>query len=236
MKLFFPVLIIFILSGCASQKILETKKEADQIQKIVDENSNQLKKQMENVTTEKITSPTEAEKKEFLEKYNSAIIKTDMGNIAIKFYKEDAPETVANFIKLAKNGFYDGVKFHRVIKGFMIQTGDPLSKEDSQKNSWGTGGPGYTIPAEIKMENKKGTIATARLSDQVNPKKDSSGSQFFINTIDNDFLDGEYTVFGEVTSGMEIVLKIENVKTVSPGQLDQPIENISIKSIELSEK
>jgi len=140
---------------------------------------------------------------------------------------------VANFLKLAKEGFYNGTKFHRVIKGFMIQGGDPLSKDDIKIDLWGTGGPGYTVPAEIKLKNTIGTVATARLGDNINPKKDSSGSQFFINTVDNPFLDNNYTVFGKIVSGMDVVTKIENAPTLLPGTADRPAGAVVIESISL---
>lgn len=158
-----------------------------------------------------------------------AILNTNYGKIKIKFYSNDAPKTVSNFLKLAKEKFYDGLKFHRVIKGFMVQGGDPNSKDSNWADD-GQGGPGYTVPAEIKRKNVRGTIATARLGDQVNPKKDSSGSQFFINAADNAFLDGGYTVFGEVTEGMDVVGKIENTKT---NENDHPLSDVTIKNIEL---
>jgi len=139
-----------------------------------------------------------------------AVIETKFGKIVIEFYDKDAPKTVANFIKLAKEGFYNGTTFHRVIPGFMIQGGDPLSKDGDRSND-GTGGPGYTVDAEIKREHKRGTVATARLGDAVNPNKASSGSQFFINLKNNDFLNGGYTVFGNVIAGMDVVDKIANV-------------------------
>lgn len=169
---------------------------------------------------------------ELVKKYDGAVLKTNLGDIEIKFYSEDAPNTVGNFLSLAAENFYDGTKFHRVIKGFMIQGGDPLSKDSDPTND-GTGGPGYTIPAEIGHKNTRGTIATARLGDKVNPKKDSSGSQFYINTVNNTSLDGEYTVFGEVVNGMDVVEKIENVKT---GANDRPAEDVIIESIKLLEK
>ena len=119
-----------------------------------------------------------------------AVIETKFGKLVVEFYDTDAPKTVANFQKLTKDGFYTGTAFHRVIPGFMIQGGDPLSKQDARGGSVGTGGPGYTVPAEIKRDHKRGTLATARLGGAMNPKKDSSGSQFFINVKDNDFLNG----------------------------------------------
>lgn len=160
-----------------------------------------------------------------------AVMKTNFGDIKLKLFASDAPKTVANFIKLSESGFYNGVKFHRVIKNFMIQTGDPNSKDDDWSND-GTGGPGYTVPAEIKLKNIKGAIATARLGDQVNPQKSSSGSQFFINTVDNAFLDGGYTVFGQVVEGMDNVLKIENVAT-DKARGDHPIDDVIIESIDI---
>jgi peptidyl-prolyl cis-trans isomerase B (cyclophilin B) len=139
-----------------------------------------------------------------------AVVETKFGKIVIEFYDKDAPKTVANFIKLAKQGFYNGTTFHRVIPGFMIQGGDPNSKSED-RSTHGTGGPGYTVEAEIKRDHARGTVATARLGDQVNPEKRSSGSQFFINVKDNGFLNGGYTVFGNVIAGMDVADKIANV-------------------------
>ena len=139
-----------------------------------------------------------------------AVVETKLGKIVIEFYDKDAPKTVANFIKLAKDGFYNGTTFHRVIPGFMIQGGDPNSKS-ADRSTHGTGGPGYTVEAEIKRDHARGTVATARLGDQVNPDKRSSGSQFFINVKDNGFLNGGYTVFGNVIAGMDVADKIANV-------------------------
>src|SRR3990167_3918091 len=138
-----------------------------------------------------------------------ATLNTNKGNITIEFYEKETPKTVANFVKLAKAGFYDGVKFHRVIKGFMIQSGDPLTKDDSKMAMWGTGGPGYQFAEEVGQNNRNdvGTISMA------NAGPNTNGSQFFINVAANNFLDSKHTVFGRVTSGMEVVKKIENVKT-----------------------
>jgi cyclophilin family peptidyl-prolyl cis-trans isomerase len=139
-----------------------------------------------------------------------AVVETKFGKIVIEFYDADAPKTVANFIKLAKDGYYNGTTFHRVIPGFMIQGGDPNSK-NADRSTHGTGGPGYTVEAEIKQEHKRGTVATARTGGPMNPEKRSSGSQFFINVKDNNFLNGDYTVFGNVISGMDAVDKIVGV-------------------------
>jgi peptidyl-prolyl cis-trans isomerase B (cyclophilin B) len=132
-----------------------------------------------------------------------AIIETKFGNITLKFFPDVAPGHVKNFIDLAKKGFYDGTTFHRVIPGFMIQGGDPNSK-NADKRTHGMGGPGYTIKAEFNdRPHKRGTLSMARSQ---NP--DSAGSQFFICVKDVPFLNNQYTVFGEVESGMEVVDKI----------------------------
>ena len=156
-----------------------------------------------------------------------AVVETKFGTMVIEFYDQDAPKTVANFVKLAKQGFYNGTTFHRVIPGFMIQGGDPNSKDDDRNND-GAGGPGYTIEAEIKREHKRGTVATARLGDQVNPEKKSSGSQFFINVKDNGFLNSGYTVFGNVIAGMDVADKIANMPRDAR---DNPNEKVEMKIV-----
>ncbi len=134
-------------------------------------------------------------------------IETSFGKISFKFISESALETVRNFKKLAKDGFYDGTLFHRVIPGFMIQGGDPNTKTDN-KSSWGMGGPGYNIKAEFNSRSHlRGIVSMARSQDP-----NSAGSQFFIVTADSTFLDRQYTVFGEVTEGMDIADKIVNLK------------------------
>ncbi len=141
--------------------------------------------------------PMEFEK----EKKYSAVIHTSKGDITCQLNPEVAPLSVTNFIQLAKGGFYNGLIFHRVVPNFVVQGGDP--------DGTGRGGPGYTIPSEIKLSHAKGALAWARLPDNVNPKKRSSGSQFYITLENIPYLDGEYSVFGSTTSGMEIVQKIE---------------------------
>lgn len=158
------------------------------------------------------------------QKIMNATLHTTKGDIVIEFDAENAPNTAANFVKLAKTGFYDGVKFHRVIKGFMIQGGDPLSKDDAQMARWGTGGPGYTFEDEITPDNRNdaGTIAMA------NAGPDTNGSQFFINTANNNFLDTKHTVFGHVVEGMDAVRAIEATPT---GPNDRPLEPMVITSV-----
>ena len=154
-----------------------------------------------------------------------AVVETKFGKIVIEFYDKDAPKTTANFIKLAKEGYYNGTTFHRVIPGFMIQGGDPNSKSDD-RGTHGMGGPGYTVEAEIKRDHKRGTVATARLGGPSNPEKRSSGSQFFINVKDNDFLNGDYTVFGNVIAGMDAVDKIVSL---SRDARDNPNDKVDMK-------
>lgn len=151
---------------------------------------------------------------------------TNKGDISLELFETTTPKTVNNFIKLAKDGFYDGVKFHRVIKGFMIQGGDPLTKDDAQSARWGTGGPGYVFEDEIGDANGNfaGTISMA------NAGPNTNGSQFFINVKDNNFLDTKHTVFGKVIDGMDIVTAIENTAT---DMNDRPIEPVMIESIEV---
>jgi len=153
-----------------------------------------------------------------------ATIKTNKGDIKLELFSNDAPKTVDNFVKLSREGFYNGTRFHRVMEGFMIQGGDPLTKDLSQKNLWGTGGPEYVFEDEIheNNHNKTGTIAMA------NRGTDTNGSQFFINTVDNNYLDSKHTVFGKVIEGMEIVLIIEKTAT---DESDRPLEDIILESI-----
>ena len=158
-----------------------------------------------------------------------ATIRTNLGTVELELATADTTQTVANFTKLAEGGFYDGTRFHRVISGFMIQGGDPLSKDTALKNRWGTGGPGYTFPDEIHQNNHNGvgTIAMA------NAGPNTNGSQFFINTADNGFLDAKHTVFGKVVSGMDVLRLIERVPTEGP---DRPVNDVIIKTITVVRK
>ncbi len=138
----------------------------------------------------------------------AVVLQTVLGDIVIKLRPDAAPKTCANFRKLVTEKYYDGTSFHRVIAGFMIQGGDPNSKDSDPSND-GLGGPGYTIPAEIKLPHLRGSVATARMGDAQNPSRASSGSQFFIDVAPQPSLDaGGYTVFGEVIKGMDVVDKI----------------------------
>ena len=153
----------------------------------------------------------------------TATLHTNKGDITIEF-RAAAPNTVQNFVKLAQDGFYNGTKFHRVIAGFMVQGGDPLTRDDSQAARWGTGGPGYQFADEIHALNRNdaGTIAMA------NAGPNTNGSQFFINAADNNFLDTKHTVFGRVVAGMDVVKAIEALPTDAN---DRPQEPIVITSV-----
>jgi peptidyl-prolyl cis-trans isomerase B (cyclophilin B) len=156
-----------------------------------------------------------------------AVIETKFGNMEIRFFPDAAPNHVNNFIELAKKGFYDGTTFHRVIPGFMIQGGDPNSK-DPDKSKHGMGGPGYTVKAEFNEKpHKRGILSMARAA-----HPDSAGSQFFICVADSFFLDRQYTVFGEVVSGMEVADKIVSQQR---DRMDNPVERIEMK-VKIMEK
>lgn len=153
-------------------------------------------------------------------------LQTNRGDITIEM-DERVPKTVENFTKLAGEGYYDGTKFHRVIKDFMIQGGDPLTKDDAQRSRWGTGGPGYTFVDEIHPGNRNdvGTISMA------NSGPNTNGSQFFINVADNAFLDTKHTVFGKVTAGMDVVTTIVGSPTDGG---DCPLEAVVIEKVQVA--
>ena len=156
---------------------------------------------------------------------------TSHGTMMIRLYGK-TPQHRDNFVKLVAEKYYDGMRFHRVIEGFMIQCGDPFSRDTSMINSWGTGGPDYTIPAEFVSEysHKKGAIAAARKGDMANPRKASSGSQFYI--VQDEYgcshLDGQYTIFGEVFEGVEV---IDRIAAVATDRYDRPYEDVMIVSV-----
>jgi peptidyl-prolyl cis-trans isomerase B (cyclophilin B) len=155
-----------------------------------------------------------------------AVIKTTEGEMVLEFWPDVAPGHVENFKKLANQGFYDGTCFHRVIKGFMIQCGDPNTKDEAKKNSWGTGGPGYQIKAEFnKKPHTRGVLSMARSNDP-----NSAGSQFFICHGEPRFLDGQYTAFGTLIKGDEVLEKIATTQT-APG--DKPLKRMGVESVKI---
>ena len=156
-----------------------------------------------------------------------AVITTTEGTMVVEFWTDAAPNTIANFKKLANSGFYDGTAFHRVIKGFMIQGGDPLTKDPSKEDAWGTGGPGYQIKAEFNDHSHvRGVISMARSNDP-----DSAGSQFFICHGDPTFLDHQYTTFGKLIKGDDVLEKIGTTPTHPQDRPDKRMGIISIKIV-----
>jgi peptidyl-prolyl cis-trans isomerase B (cyclophilin B) len=147
----------------------------------------------------------------------------DYGTMKIQFYTKDAPLNVTNVANLGIKGFYNGLIFHRLIPGFMIQGGDPSGN--------GTGGPGYTVPAEIKRRHEKGSMAMARTGDGVNPERRSSGSQFYICFTPTPQLDGQYTVIGQLKEGMDVLDKLEKVQT---GAMDKPVKPVIMEQVTVS--
>ena len=158
-----------------------------------------------------------------------AVIKTVAGEMVIEFWPDVAPKTVENFKTLAKKGFYDGTAFHRIIKGFMVQGGDPLTKDETKQNRWGTGDPGYKIKAEFnERSHKRGVISMARSQDP-----DSAGSQFFICHGDPSFLDRQYTAFGKLIKGDDVLEKLATTKT---GFQDRPATRQGVESVKIVDR
>lgn len=210
-KLFIIALVMLALTGCTGNKAAQK------------ENTSAINTKNTNETA-MINTDTQTK---------TAIIHTTMGDITVELFVGKMPITAGNFIKLAEEGFYNEVKFHRVIKEFMIQGGDPLTKDETKQSLWGTGGPGYAIEDEhVKgFSNTRGTLSMA------NSGPNSGGSQFFINLVDNTQLDfdknplsSKHPVFGKVVDGMDVVDTIGSTPT-GPG--DRPIEPVIITSVEV---
>jgi cyclophilin family peptidyl-prolyl cis-trans isomerase len=150
--------------------------------------------------------------------------------VMIELFPNDAPQTVNNFIDHCDSGFYNGLAFHRAIEGFLVQTGDPLTSDEAARLKWGTGGEDKTIPAEIKLHHRIGAVGMARRSDRVNPERRSNGSQFYMSLGNFGALEGKYTVFGQVVSGLETIKRI-SIMPVDAN--DCPVARIEIKSIKV---
>lgn len=168
------------------------------------------------------------------DQFDTALIKVELNGaerpIVIELYPNDAPRTVANFKQKILDGYFEGMAFHRVIPRYVVQTGDPLTKDDDNRDEWGTGGNESTIPAEIKRKHVKGSVAMARLSDAENPSKASSDSQFYIALRSLPNLDGEYTVFGQVIQGMNVV---ESMSKAVVDSNDAPLKRVEVVSTAL---
>jgi cyclophilin family peptidyl-prolyl cis-trans isomerase len=149
-----------------------------------------------------------------------------------ELYPQDAPQTVSNFLDNVETDAYKGLAFHRAVEGFIVQTGDPLTSDEGARDRWGTGGEGKTVPAEIKRPHRKGAIAMGRKSDKVNPSKRSNGYQFYFALGHYGSLDGKYTVFGQVVSGLEVLERISRMPVDSN---DCPIARIEIDSIKITD-
>ena len=166
-----------------------------------------------------------------MENIEVAVIKTAHGEMTIAFWPEVAPKTVENFKTLARKGFYDGTAFHRIVKGFMVQGGDPLTKDPKQESRWGTGDPGYKIKAEFSEKpHVRGVISMARSSDP-----HSAGSQFFICLADARFLDKQYTAFGQLIKGDDVLGKLGDTPTAhgSGGEKSRPVTRVGVESIKI---
>jgi peptidyl-prolyl cis-trans isomerase B (cyclophilin B) len=160
-----------------------------------------------------------------------AVIKTTAGEMVVEFWPDVAPKTVENFKTLANKGFYDGTAFHRIVKGFMIQGGDPLTKEASKESMWGTGGPGHRVKAEFNARpHVRGVLSMARSNDP-----DSAGSQFFICLADAPFLDRKYTAFGSLIKGDDVLGKIGDTPTAmsNSGEKSKPTTRIGVESVKI---
>src|SRR5437868_13783321 len=178
-----------------------------------------------------IASVNAEEKKPMNSANEVAVIKTSEGEMIAEFWPDVAPNTVENFKKLARSGFYDGTAFHRIVKGFMIQGGDPLSKDPANENQYGTGGPGYKIKAEFNdHSHERGVISMARSSDP-----DSAGSQFFICLAPVPRLDHQYTTFGKLIKGDDVLGKIGDTPVArnSAGEMSKPSKRVVIESIKI---
>lgn len=217
--------ILLIVLAIIAVIVIATQKGDSNDSKIVDNSNNSLNEDtMKKLTADKYCEGKDGQKACPKSGEEIAILETNYGTIKLKFFEEEAPKTVANFKKLANDNFYNGLIFHRIISGFMIQGGDP--------DGTGAGGPGYTVDAEISpyLTHTAGAVATARQSDYVNPEKKSSGSQFYI--VHNDAgalgLDGEYTIFAQVIEGMNVVEAIAAVKTDTQ---DKPVKDVVIEKV-----
>jgi peptidyl-prolyl cis-trans isomerase B (cyclophilin B) len=227
---------IIIFSGCYDQKLEEVNKTVGEVQENLNNKTEDLQKNLENKTQqvqEKVQQEAQKQVNNLMptdmqyQEEKIVLMKTNFGDIKLKLYTSEAPKTVNNFLSLAEKDFYNGVKFHRIIKDFMIQGGDPLTKT-ANKNQYGTGGPGYTFEDEINDKKLvRGSLAMA------NSGPNTNGSQFFIVTAESTpWLDGKHTNFGEVIEGMEVVDEIEALETDAR---DYPVKEVIIESIEIVE-
>lgn len=222
--LFITLTVALALTGCASSGPINVKLQPE-LTTPISETPATPEKTNKPIIENKMSIATTTTQENLADIYKGAILKTNFGDIQVEFYGAESPITVTNFIKLAQKGFYDGTKFHRVIPNFMIQGGDPNSKDDDWSND-GMGGPGYKFDDEFNSEKLvRGSLAMA------NSGPNTNGSQFFIVTAEaTSWLDGKHVNFGKVVKGMDVVLKIEALPVNDD---DHPTTDAAIKSIEL---
>jgi peptidyl-prolyl cis-trans isomerase B (cyclophilin B) len=179
-----------------------------------------------------VVASVNAEEKKPMNSTNEvAVIKTSDGEMVAEFWPDVAPNTVENFKKLARSGFYDGTAFHRIVKGFMIQGGDPLTKDPAKESRYGTGDPGYKIKAEFNnRSHERGVLSMARSSDP-----DSAGSQFFICLANVNRLDHQYTAFGKIIKGDDVLGKIGDTEVTmsNSGERSKPTKRVTVESIKI---
>ncbi len=227
-----PNLELFIDDSSSESNVIETELDAEggeeELNDIIEENiikNNEEEEISEAGKPFDISMINPNEFSDLVSQYNKAKITTNMGVIEVQFFNQDSPNTVNNFLNLAQMGFYDGIKFHRVMENFMIQAGDPLTKENNTA-LYGTGGPGYVFSDEINNHKLvQGSFAMA------NAGPNTNGSQFFIVTTESTpWLDGNHTNFGRVISGMDVAM---NISSVEVGPRDLPVQDVVIEKIEL---
>ena len=179
-----------------------------------------------------VVASVNAEEKKPMNSTNEvAVIKTSEGEMIAEFWPDVAPNTVDNFKKLARSGFYDGTAFHRIVKGFMIQGGDPLTKDSAKESRYGTGDPGYKIKAEFNnRSHERGVLSMARSSDP-----DSAGSQFFICLANVSRLDRQYTTFGKLIKGDDVLAKIGDIEVTmsDSGERSKPTKRVTVESVKI---
>jgi len=217
-------LVLIMASACSTAKNDSSPIEDKSLEK--KQNQSEGVENINQSNNKKMTETKSTTYPDLTKEYRYAVLRTNLGEIKLAFYADESPATVNNFLNLAKDGFYNGTRFHRIIKDFMIQSGDPKSKDIAQKNMWGTGDPGYKFNDEFN-DNKlvRGSLAMA------NSGSNTNGSQFFIVTAESTpWLDGKHTNFGFVSEGIEVMEKIEASET--DGR-DCPLADVIIESVEL---
>lgn len=213
------------------------KLDADTVQKVTEvasANSSATKKKVQGVTTSVTPNPDSPEAWGKNETHKLAVMEVQFGGVRetvmFELFPGDAPKTVANFVDNCDTGAYNGLAVHRAIDGYLVQTGDPLTSDDANRDRWGTGGEDKAVPAEIKRKHKLGAVAMARRSDRVNPDRKSNGYQFYFALGNMAALDGQYTIFGQVVSGLDV---LERISRAPADSNDCPLERIEVKGIKV---